>query len=77
MAFLRFRNLILNIDPPSDKAEDHRSVLDRLVSHSAICHTMATLASLALQVRNHRSTGDDAVDQWEMAPGVAGIGSSR
>jgi len=63
IALLKFRNLILNIDSPFDKAEDRRSVLDGSVSHNAIRHTMTTLASLACQARNRRSTGDDTVGE--------------
>jgi len=43
VAFLRFRNLILNIDSPFDKEENHRSVLDKTgkAGHNTMHHAMA------------------------------------
>jgi len=73
VAFLQFRNLILSIDSPFDKAENHRSVLGKQASHNAahhckqashnaMCHTMTNLAPLACPVHSTKNTSKDTID---------------
>jgi len=60
-AFLRFRNLILNIDDsPFDKEENHRSVLCKpSPSHNTVRPTMTIPLPSARQAGNGKDTIDD------------------